>query len=160
MWLNTMPDRSTIMSSQPSREYSPVPRTRPLLFINYNHPSDRHLSSNRKSVSSFLSSTYRRPYYKTIGTTKPVPLGFQKQSQQADSADEKAAHTEAEVKDEYPVLDPGKLTDVSGGFQMDPFDALPVKGARAVSLAMRYCECLLEAREDCKACQRATNGAD
>lgn len=129
------------MSTQPYTECSPVPRRRPLLFINYNHPSDRHLPANRKSVSSFLSSTYRRPYYKTIGPTKPLPLGFSRQSQQADSANEKTAHTEAEVEDESTILDHRKLSDVSGGFQVDPFDALPVKGARAVSLAMRYCEC-------------------
>ena len=53
----------------------------------------------------------------------------------------KAAHTEAEVEDESTTLDHIKLTNVSGGFQVDPFDTLPVKGARAVSLAMRYCEC-------------------
>lgn len=124
---------------EPTRK--PVVIGRPTTFINYAHPSDRHTEANRRAVSAFVASKYRRSL-KSLQPTKPLPIGFHKRLQERSTQKGTTTESGVELVDStLPARDiTAPLRNVSGGLRMDPFDVLPVRGGHAVSLAMDYCE--------------------
>jgi hypothetical protein len=122
-------------------EWKPVVKGRPTLFVNFTHPSVRHDEVHCKAVSSFISGRYRRSL-KSLEPTKPPPVGFHKRDHQPSAEREASADSEIKLIDMTSLAwdRSAPLRNVSGGLRTDPFDALPLKGNYAVSLALGCCK--------------------
>jgi hypothetical protein len=79
---------------------------------------------------------------KSLEPTKPPPVGFHKREHQPSAERETSADSEIKLIDMTSLAwdRSAPLRNVSGGLRTDPFDALPLIGNYAVSLALDYCK--------------------